>query len=54
MLSPVEQAFVGRDEIRTPLKMPAWEATLQATGAKIITTLHVVIYVSAKYSRTFI
>ena len=28
MLSSVEQAFVGREEIRAPLKMPAWEATL--------------------------
>ena len=27
MLSSVEQAFVGRDEKRAPLKMPAWEAT---------------------------
>ena len=27
MLSSVEQAFVGRDEIRAPLKTPAWEAT---------------------------
>ena len=27
MLSSVEQAFVGREEIRAPLKMPAWEAT---------------------------
>ena len=26
MLSSVEQAFVGREEIRAPLKMPAWEA----------------------------
>ena len=26
MLSLVEQAFVGRDEKRAPLKMPAWEA----------------------------
>ena len=26
MLSSVEQAFVGRDEIRAPLKTPAWEA----------------------------
>ena len=28
MLSSVEQAFVGREEIRAPLKTPAWEATL--------------------------
>ena len=27
MLSLVEQAFVGREEIRAPLKTPAWEAT---------------------------
>ena len=29
MLFSVEQAFVGRDEIRAPLKAPAWEATTQ-------------------------
>ena len=29
MLLSVEQAFVGRDEIRAPLKAPAWEATTQ-------------------------
>ena len=26
MLPSVEQAFVGRDETRAPLKTPAWEA----------------------------
>ena len=26
MLFSFEQAFVGRDEIRAPLKTPAWEA----------------------------
>ena len=26
MLSSVEQALVGRDEKRAPLKMPEWEA----------------------------
>ena len=26
MLFSVEQAFVGRDEIRAPLETPAWEA----------------------------
>ena len=32
MLSSVEQAFVGREEIRAPLKTPAWEASYyQAT-----------------------
>ena len=29
MLSLVEQAFVGRDEKRAPLKTPAWEAKLR-------------------------
>ena len=29
MLFSVEQAFVGREEIRAPLKMPAWEAISQ-------------------------
>ena len=28
MLFSVEQAFVGRDEKRAPLKTPAWEASL--------------------------
>ena len=28
MLFSVEQAFVAWDEIRAPLKTPAWEATL--------------------------
>ena len=27
MLSSVEQAFVGRDERRVPLKAPVWEAS---------------------------
>ena len=31
MLSSVEQAFVGRDERRAPLKTPAWEASKFAT-----------------------
>ena len=26
MLFSVEQGFVGRNEIRAPLKMPSWEA----------------------------
>ena len=29
MLSSVEQAFVGRDETRAPLKTPAWEARVE-------------------------
>ena len=31
MLFWVEQAFVGREEIRAPLKTPAWEANLSIT-----------------------
>ena len=35
MLFPAEQAFVGRDEKRAPLKTPAWEATtVQARHVK--------------------
>ena len=30
MLFPAEQAFVGRDEKRAPLKTPAWEASIVA------------------------
>ena len=30
MLFSIEQAFVGRDEKRAPLKTPAWEARLPA------------------------
>ena len=32
MLFSVEQAFVGRDEKRAPLKTPAWEARLGTIG----------------------
>ena len=32
MLFSVEQAFVGRDEKRAPLKTPAWEARLFKAG----------------------
>ena len=35
MLSSVEQAFVGRDEKRAPLKTPAWEARLPAAVREI-------------------
>ena len=31
MLFSVEQAFVGREEIRAPLKTPAWEAMFGGT-----------------------
>ena len=32
MLFSVEQEFVGRDEIRASLKMPAWEVNLLLVG----------------------
>ena len=32
MLFSVEQAFVGREEIRAPLKRPAWEAKSVRAG----------------------
>ena len=35
MLFSVEQAFVGRDEKRAPLKTPAWEATRNTAVSKI-------------------
>ena len=34
MLFSVEQAFVGREEIEAPLKMPAWEASTGEIGSK--------------------
>ena len=34
MLFSVEQAFVGREEIRAPLKTPAWEATKRSENKK--------------------
>ena len=37
MLFSVEQAFVGREEIRAPLKTPAWEAIM--TDAPLICAL---------------
>ena len=46
MLFSVEQAFVGREEIRAPLKTPAWEATVypvkeRNTSSTIITIGHI-------------
>ena len=38
MLFSVEQAFVGRDEKRAPLKTPAWEA--KAMFAQVLSFLH--------------
>ena len=31
MLFSIEQAFVGRDEIQAPLKIPVWEANFKMT-----------------------
>ena len=36
MLSSVEQAFVGRDEMRAPLKTPAWEVTRQSVFLRLL------------------
>ena len=36
MLFTVEQAFVGRDEKRAPIKMPAWEAKLFPIPLKLL------------------
>ena len=35
MLFSVEQAFVGRDEKRAPLKTPAWEANKEFEDASV-------------------
>ena len=35
MLSSVEQAFVGRDEKRVPIKTSAWEAMKTRAGNKL-------------------
>ena len=40
MLFWVEQAFVGRDEIRAPLKTPAWEASGYAISRQNNLELH--------------
>ena len=44
MLFSVEQVFVGRVEIRAPLKTPLWEARLLLTVTYISTTCAVVIF----------
>ena len=41
----VEQAFVGRDETRAPLKSPAWEATTCKQQPKMLNNVwEVVMY----------
>ena len=39
MLFSVKQAFVGRDEKRSPLKTPAWKATNKRVQIKILSIL---------------
>ena len=43
MLFSMEQAFVGREEIRAPLKRPAWEA--RKVFALVIRTLLIIIII---------
>ena len=43
MLFSIEQAFVGREEIRAPLKRPAWEA--RKVFALVIRTLLIIIII---------
>ena len=51
MLFSVEQGFVGRDEIRAPFKMPAWEATVQTVLKKV--NIHLITH-TALYFKTII
>ena len=51
MLSSVEQAFVGRDEKRAPLKTPAWEATYNEANTS--TGWLVLISILRKYTAFF-
>ena len=39
MLFSVEQAFVGREEIRAPLKTPAWEVMLEQVEPVLVGTV---------------
>ena len=41
MLFSVEQAFVGRDEKRAPLKTPSWEASTVAEKKRTEGVMHV-------------
>ena len=43
MLSSVEQAFVGRDEIRPPLETPAWEGGV-VVSKKIVLALRASVW----------
>ena len=47
MLFSVEQAFVGREEIRAPLKTPAWEAMHSLDRTQLI---HMSIVLSFQFS----
>ena len=50
MLSSVEQAFVGRDEKRAPLKTPAWEATTKCNCSSKIHFILIIVVVAADFS----
>ena len=50
MLFSVEQAFVGRDEIRAPLKTRAWEATAQRDSFLLSQQSQSVINLSYRWS----
>ena len=43
MLFLVEQAFVGRDEKRAPLKTPAWEPSADPASGNGINELSLII-----------
>ena len=49
MLFSVEQAFVGRDEKRAPLKTPAWEAKYFSEPLIDLFSLYVSVTVSFKF-----
>ena len=48
MLFSVEQAFVGREEIRAPLKMPAGEAKTELDDTKSCYQLIITVTISEK------
>ena len=53
MLSSVEQAFVGRDEIRAPLKMLAWEARSTPASLPPVTVKWAINYQRRLFRRSF-
>ena len=53
MLFSVEQAFVGRDEKRASLKMPAWKARSSLTRNRKTKALNMSSFWFKKWSRRF-